>query len=131
MHNQTTTHQLEEDLKTLNILAEKYGYDLIEKERYLLAEFSASSYSSSGSTAEKMIITEEEKRIIETSALSLRIDLPSGYYTCGSDDSYSLKKEDFQIAGIGKEIKNYLEEEYELEDNGYIREFINKSKGNM
>jgi len=96
---------------------------------YWLAQFEASSYSSAGSTKEKMIITEKEKELIENSDIEMTIDLPSGYYTCGNDDEYTLTKNDFYISKIDENTKNYLEKEDEL-DGYYIKEFIDLSNPN-
>lgn len=109
-------------------LAEKYDYELIKKEKILLAEFSVSSYSSAGSTSEKMIVSEEEAELIKNSNVKINISLPSGYYTCGGDGDYDLSSKDISIRNIDKATRRYLSSDWQLEEDGHIKDFINKTK---
>ncbi len=112
-----TKIQKENEIKRLFELAEKYKFELIEKEEYLLAEFQISSYHSTDNTSEKMIITDEEAELIKASNISL--DVEDG-----------LDKSDIYISKINKPIKDYLETEEELSDNFWMKRFINLSNEN-
>lgn len=117
----------ETEIKLMKNLADKYGYELIDKTIYLLASFEVGTRTSDGEESERCIITQEEKELIKKSKLSLRIDVPQGYYTCGSDDRYDLTQEDIEITEINGTKKDYLEEDELIQQNGIIRKFINLS----
>lgn len=107
----------EYEIKKLSQLAEKYGYELIKKEEYILADIYLSRHNSNEEIIEKVIITKEDEKLIKASTISL--DIETG-----------LTKNDINISKINKSIKDYLDSDGELENNFWIKRFINLSNDN-
>ena len=111
--------------KKLSELADKYGYVLAKKEKkkeYLLASYFDDEY---------MIISEEEQRLLQNASEDLFIDIENdSFYSCATPSSWKLTPESVDIRKISQSIKEFMVDEQLVENNGNIRNLIEKCKRN-
>jgi len=110
--------------KKLSELAEKYGYVLakkVKRKEYILASIYDEEY---------MIISKEEKDILENSSekVYIEIDNDQYFYSCGKPSVWYFGPKDIEIKTISESIEEFMEEEDMLTTNGYIKELIEKCK---
>jgi len=108
--------------KQLKELAEKYGYVLakkVEKKTYLLASIYDEEY---------MIISEEEKKLLEENTKNVYVEIEDDNYfsSCGRPPTWYLKPKEIEIRTISESIKEFMDDEDMFTTNGNIKELIKK-----
>jgi len=111
----------------LNKLAKKYGYSLIkivEKKKYFLASIYEEEYA---------IISKEEKELLEkchSKNIFIEIENDQYFYSCGSPSVWYCGPKNIEIKTISQSIKEFMSDEDMLEENGNIKQLIEKCKRN-